>query len=123
MIKRYKTIKQFYLFSMIAFIGFSFEFFIRGDKFLGGVLIFNGIVNLLAYQQVPRRVASITVILNLFNGLISTVVAYNYGEIDYLIVFLVWIILSLSYYLATIRQIYSIITSKKAKQKQKRKRG
>ena len=88
--KRYKTRKEFYLFSMIVFIGFSFEFFIRGDNFLGGVLLFNGIINMLAVQQIPRRIATITVILNLFNALISLTVSYNYSEVNYLFLFIVW---------------------------------
>ena len=123
MVKRYKTHKKLFLFNMIAFIGFSFEFFIRSDNFLGSVLIFNGIINLLAYQQVPRRVASVTVILNLFNAVIATVVCYNYGEIDFLVLFIVWLLLSAAYFFATCRQIYSIITTKQSKNKQKKRMG
>ena len=123
MIKRYKTNKKLFLFNMVAFIGFSFEFFIRGDKLLGSVLIFNGILNLLAYQQIPRRVAAITVILNLFNALISTVVAYSYGDINYLVLFIVWLALSITYYAATIRQAYSIFSTNKSKKRQKKRMG
>ena len=121
MIKKYKTYKNHYLFNMIAFIGFSFEFFIRGDQFLGSVLIFNGILNLIAYQQVPRRVASITIVLNLFNALVSLIISYNYGEINFLTLFIVWLILTTVFFSATIRQIYSIAITKNAKKKQKRK--
>ena len=119
--KRYLTHKKHFLFNVVAFIGFSFEFLIRSDNFLGSVLIFNGIVNLLAYQQAPRRVASVTVILNLFNALVATVVCYNYGEIDFLTLFIVWLLLSITYFFATFRQIYSIVITKQAKKKQKKK--
>lgn len=121
MVKRYKTIREFYLFSMVAFIGFSFEFFIRGDSFLGGVLLFNGIINVLAFQQVPRRVATITVILNLFNALISLMVSYNYSGINYLFLFIVWGLLALGYLTASIRQVYSMVSNKSYRQKQKRR--
>lgn len=123
MVKRYLTHKKHYLFNMTVFIGFSFEFFIRSDKFLGSVLIFNGIVNLLAYQQAPRRVALVTVLLNLFNALVAAIVCYNYGEIDFLTLFIIWQLLSLVYFFATFRQIYSIFISKQAKKKQKKRMG
>ena len=107
--------------NMILFIAFAFEFFIRSDQFLGAVLIFNGIINLLAYQQVPRKIASITVILNLFNAIISIIISYNYAEIGYNMLFTLWIAFSIAYALASIRQIYSLIRSRHAKNKQKRK--
>ncbi len=121
MIKRYKTHRKLYLLNMTAFIGSAFDFFIRGEQLLGVVLIFNGIINLLAYQQVPRRVASITVILNLFSALIATVISYNYGEIDYVALFFIWTFLSIAYSFATLRQIYSIIASKSSRKRQKHK--
>jgi len=119
--KKYKTNKKLYLVNMIAFLGFAFEFFIRGDLFLGSVLIFNGIINLFAYQQAPRRVASITVILNIFNALISQTVAYNYSEIDYLYLYLIWQLLSIAYVIAVLRQLYSITQNSQYRKKQKRR--
>lgn len=121
MVKRYKTHKKLYLFNMIVFIGSAFDFFIRGEELIGIVLIFNGIINLLAYQRIPRRVASITLILNLFNALIATVLSYNYGEIDYVMMFFVWTALSIAYSFATLRQLYSIAISKSSRKRRKRK--
>ena len=121
MIKRYLTHRNHYLMNMILFIAFAFEFFIRSDQFLGTILIFNGIINLLAYQQAPKKIASITVILNLFNATISIIVSYNYGEIDYSILFALWTAFSIIYALASLRQIYGLIRSKISKKKQKRK--
>ena len=121
MIKRYQTNRKHYLMNMILFIAFAFEFFIRKDQFLGSVLIFNGVINLLAYQQVPRKIASITVILNLFNALISAIVAYNYLEISYTILFVLWVAVTAVYLIACIRQIYNLVNSKLSKRKQKKK--
>jgi len=121
MIKRYQTHRKHYLMNMILFIAFAFEFFIRKDQFLGAVLIFNGIINLLAYQQAPRKVASITVILNLFNALISAIVAYNYLEISYTILLVFWSVVAVIYLIACIRQIYNLVNSKLYKIRQKKK--
>ena len=106
---------------MIMFVGFSFEFFIRSDNFSGGVLIFNGIINLLAFQQVPRKIAPVTVILNLFNALISITICYNYSVIDYFILYLLWMITGAVYLIATIRQAINLIRSASYKRKMKRR--
>ena len=121
MIKRHKTVKTWYLMNMVIFIGFSFEFFIRGDNFLGSVLIFNGIVNLLAFQQIPRKVAPVTVLLNIFNMLISLTVFYNYLGIDYTILLLIWTALSIGYFVAVIRQITNLLASSRSKRKLKKR--
>ena len=107
--------------NMILFIAFAFEFFIRKDQFLGAVLIFNGLVNQLAYQQVPSKIASITVILNLFNALISAIVAYSYLEIGYTFLMVVWFVFTAFYLIASLRQIYNLINSKLYKRRQKKK--
>ena len=106
---------------MVAFLGFAFDFFIRGDHFMGVVLIFNGLMNLIAHQQAPRRVATITVLLNLFNALLSQTVAYNYSEIDYPYPYFLWQILAIAFMLAVIRQLYSIVLNKKYRRKQKKR--
>lgn len=121
MIKRHKTVKNWYLMNMVVFIGFSFEFFIRGDNFLGGVLIFNGIVNILAFQQVPRKIAAVTVLLNLFNMLISLTVSYNYLNVGYTVLFILWTILSVGYFVSVIRQIANLIASGRSKRKLKKR--
>ena len=121
MIKRHKTRKELYLMNMVIFIGFSFEFFIRGDNFSGTVLIFNGVINLLAFQQTPRKIAPVTVILNLFNALISLTVAYNYSTIDYLILYILWLVLSLGYIVATIRQVANLLASARSRKKMKKR--
>ena len=108
-----------YLLNMVLFLGFSFEFFIRGDKILGTVMIFNGIINLLAFQQVPRRIASITVILNLFNAMIALTVAYNYQDINYLTLFIIWVVITISYAFAVLRQMYSLVSNKSHRRRQK----
>ena len=107
--------------NMVIFIGFSFEFFIRGDNFSGTVLIFNGVINLLAFQQTPRKIAPVTVILNLFNALISLTVAYNYSTIDYLILYILWLVLSLGYIVATIRQVANLLASARSRKKMKKR--
>lgn len=106
---------------MVLFIGFSFEFFIRNDNFFGSVLIMNGIINLIAYQQVPRKIAPVTVILNLFNALISLTVAYNYVQIDFVVLFVVWIGFFLGYTIAVIRQVINLIKNAQYKKKLKRR--
>lgn len=121
MVKRYKTKRNWYLMSMVMFIGFSFEFFIRSDNSLGGILIFNGIINLLAFQQVPRKISSATVILNLFNTIVSLVTCYNYGEIDYSILYIVWLLITLGYLFATLRQTTNLLNSARFKRRMRRR--
>lgn len=120
--KRVNTNKKLYLLNMILFIGFAFEFFIRGDDFLGLVLLFNGVINLLAYQQVPNKVASITVILNLFNALISTTVSINYQNINFEWLFYNWMIFAIAYFIAVIMQTISLIKHKRLRSKHRKKR-
>ena len=88
---------------------------------MGTVLIFNGLINLIAYQQAPRRVATITVVLNLFNALLSQTVTNNYSEIDYVYMFFLWQLLTIAYLFAVVRQIYSILQNKKYRKKQKKR--
>ncbi len=121
MIKRYRTKKELFLLNMVLFIGFSFEFFIRNDNFLGLVLIFNGFINLLAFQQAPRKIATITVILNLFNALLSLTVAYNYSLINYFIPYFFWLVVFLVFLFFVFRQIINLLASNRSRQKQKRK--
>ena len=121
MTKRYKTSKNWYLMNMILFIGFSFEFFIRDDIFFGAVLIVNGLINLIAFQQVPRKIAPVTVILNIFNALISITVFYNYVSIDYTVLIVVWILFFVGYTVATIRQIINLIKNARFKRKLKKR--
>ena len=120
-IKRKLTNKNYYLVNMIIFIGFSFEFFIRSDDFLGVLIFFTGLINLLAFQQAPRKVASITVILNLFNALISTTIAYNYANINYEILLYVWTGIAVLYYISTISQITNLSQYRISKQKRRKK--
>ncbi|MFT6198807.1 MAG: hypothetical protein ACJAQ2_000578, partial [Vicingaceae bacterium] len=117
----YKTNRNFYLTSMIMFISFSFEFFIRSDNFSGGVLMFNGAINLLAFNQVPRKIAAVTVILNLFNALISLTICYNYSVLDYSYLYVFWMLTGAVYLIATIRQTINLIRSASYKRKMKRR--
>jgi hypothetical protein len=59
------------------FISFSFEFFIRSDNFSGGVLMFNGAINLLAFNQVPRKIAAVTLFATTI--LYLTILIYMYS--------------------------------------------
>lgn len=106
---------------MILFIGFAFEFFIRKDNFLGTLLIFNGLVNLLAYQQAPRKIGSITIILTLFSLLLSATVAYNYLEINYEILFYFWTFITLIYFIIMASDTFNLIRSKRHRKKHRNK--
>ena len=108
---------------MIVFIGFSFEFFIRGDQFLGAVMIFSGLLNLAAFQQAPRRIATVTLILNFFNSMLSAVVAYNYLNQNYVVLTILWSGLFLAYLVAAFRQFYGLIVYKHYKRKLKKRMG
>lgn len=119
--KRRETKRSLYLLNMILFIGFAFEFFIRNDNFLGFLLIFNGVINLLAYQQAPRKVASITVILNLFNALVSGTVAYNYADINYQVLLFLWSGIAIAYVFSFLSQIFNLIAHRRSKIRHKKK--
>ena len=121
MVRRHKTNKNWYLMNMILFIGFAFEFFVRGDQFFGAVLIFHGIINIVAYQNIPRKVANVTVILNLFNSLISLTVFYNYLQINFVMLSSIWFIILIAYVVSTIRQIVNLIRNIRFKRRIKKK--
>ena len=119
--KRKTTKKNYYLMNMILFIGFSFEFFIRGDDFLGVLILFNGVINLLAYQQAPRKIASVTVILNLFNALISSTIAYNYAGINYEVLLYIWTGISVVYFISTFSQIFNLAQHTRSKRRHRKR--
>lgn len=119
--RRKETNKGLYLLNMILFIGFSFEFYIRKDNFLGTLLIFNGLVNLLAFQQAPKKIGSITVILVLFNLLLSATVAYNYLEINYEILFYIWSFIAFSYFIIMLSDAFNLIRYRHFKKKHRSK--
>lgn len=106
---------------MIVFIGFSFEFFIRVDQFLGAVMIFGGLLNLVAFQQAPRRIATVTLLLNFFNTMLAAVVAYNYLNQNYLTLTIVWSALFLGYLIATFRQLFGLLAYKRYKKRLKKR--
>jgi hypothetical protein len=106
---------------MLLFIGMSFEFIIRGDNFFGAVLIFTGVLNLFAFQKAPKRVSRITIFLNIYNALLAITVAYNYSSINYSVLFYIWFIISLLYIGSSFRQLYSILSNKKFRRKQKKR--
>ncbi len=119
--RRKETNRNSYLVNMILFIGFAFEFYIRKDNFLGTLLIFNGLVNLLAYQQAPRKIGSITIILTLFSLLLSATVAYNYLEINYEILFYFWTFITLIYFIIMASDTFNLIRSKRYRKKHRNK--
>jgi hypothetical protein len=106
---------------MILFMGFAFEFFIRGDNFFGALMIFNGLFNLLAHQQAPRRIATITVLLNLFNTILSLTVAYNYSNLNYVFLFILWILIGMVYLGAVIWQVWNIQKVKRSRKRHKKR--
>lgn len=115
--RRKETNKNLYLLNLVLFIGFSFEFYIRKDNFLGTLLVFNGLINLLAYQQAPRKIGSITIILTLFSLLLSATIAYNYLEINYEVLFYVWTLIAISYLFIMVFDAFNLIQSKHYKKK------
>jgi hypothetical protein len=100
-----------FLFNTILFIGFSFEFFIRNDFFFGAVVIFTGVLNLIAFQTISRRVTLINIYLNLFNIILSYFIADNYGLINYDTLYIIWTVLTLYFCLVLFIQIKSRIKS------------
>lgn len=102
---RQRIFSNIYLFSTILLIGFSFEFFIRNDLFFGSVLIFTGVLNLVSYQTISRRVSAVNIILSFLNSALSYVISDNYGTINYEILYFVWFGLTIFFLVVTILQI------------------
>lgn len=119
--KRQKIFSNVYLFSTILLIGFSFEFFIRNDFFLGSVLIFAGILNLISFQTISRRVSAINILLTLFNGILSYFVSDNYGIINYKVLYFVWTLLTLFFLVICIIQIRIRVRSIRKRKKIKKR--
>ncbi len=115
--KKYIFFKNSFLFSTVLFIGFSFEFFIRNDFFLGFILILIGVMNLVAYQGSIRRVKSIDIILNLINAILSFFITDSYGNINYETLYFFWWLIFCSYLILILAQIRSKINSNRKKKK------
>lgn len=119
--KKYLFFKNSFLFSTVLFIGFSFEFFIRNDIFLGAILIFIGIMSLIAYQSATRRVNLIDILLNVTNVVLSFFILDSYGQINYETLYFTWWVVLLYFLFVTIFQVQSKIKSNSKRKKLKKR--
>lgn len=117
--KKYLFFKNSFLFSSVLFIGFSFEFFIRSDLFLGSILIFVGIMSLIAYQSASRRVNLIDILLNITNAALSFFVLDSYGEINFETLYFTWWIFLIYFLFVASYQIQTKFRSSKKKKRLK----
>lgn len=117
--KKYLFFKNSFLFSSVLFIGFSFEFFIRNDLFLGSILIFVGIMSLIAYQSASRRVNLIDILLNITNVALSFFVLDSYGEINFETLYFTWWIFLIYFLFVASYQIQTKYRSSKKKKRLK----
>lgn len=119
--KKYLFFRNSFLFSTVLFIGFSFEFFIRNDIFLGAILIFIGIMSLIAYQSATRRVNLIDILLNVTNVVLSFFILDSYGQINYETLYFTWWVVLLYFLFVTIFQVQSKIKSNSKRKKLKKR--
>lgn len=108
MSKKLRSKKQHYFIHSTLFLIFAVVLLVKNDIFLASFLFFSSMINLLAFRQLPWRIAPITIIINLFNSAVGATLAYNFGvtHSNYLAVF--WLILSIAYLIASFRQLYCI---------------
>lgn len=109
MSKRLRSKKQYYLFHTSLFLAFAIILFAQNDTFLASFLFFSAMINLLAYRQLPWRIAPITVIINLFNSATGITLAYNFWVVNNNYLAVLWLLLSIAYLIASLRQIYCIV--------------
>lgn len=119
--KKYLFFKNSFLFSTVLFIGFSFEFFIRNDVFLGAILIFMGIMSLIAYQSASRKVNIIDILLNITNVALSFFVLDSYGQINYETLYFTWWVFLIYFLGVSVFQIQVKIKSKQKRSKLKKR--
>lgn len=112
-----RTKKQFYLLHTLLFIAFAIMHLIESDYFLGSLLFFTAMINLVAFRQLPWRIAPITVIVNLFNGAVGLSLAYSYWVLKISPMATLWLLIGTSYIFAAFRQIYCIIKQRIKKKK------
>jgi len=109
MSKRLRSKKQYYLFHSSLFLAFAIILFAQNDLFLGSFLFFSAMINLLAYRQLHWRIAPITVIINLFNSATGITLTYNFWVVNNNYLAVLWLLLSIAYLIASLRQIYCIV--------------
>lgn len=119
--KKYLFFKNSFLFSTVLFIGFSFEFFIRNDFFLGSILIFVGVMSLIAYQSASRRVNLIDILLNVVNAALSFFVLDSYGQINYETLYFSWWLFLIYFMFVSMYQIQTKIRSTQKRKKLKKR--
>lgn len=66
-------------------------------------------INLVAFRQLPWRIAPITVIINLFNGSVGLSLAYSYWVLKISPMATLWLIIGATYIFAAFRQIYCLL--------------
>lgn len=114
-----RTKKQFYLLHALLFLAFAIMHLIEVDYFLGSLLFFTAMINIVAYRQLPWRIAPITVIINLFNGAVGLSLAYSYWVLKISPMATLWLIIGATYIFASFRQIYCIVKHRIKKKKRK----
>lgn len=117
MSKQLRTKKQFYLLHALLYIAFAILHLFEDDYFLGSLLFFSAMINLVAFRQIPWRIAPITVLLNLFNASVALSLTYSYWVLQINEFTALWAIIGLSYFIAAFRQIYCIIMQRLKKKK------
>ncbi|KAA3652384.1 MAG: hypothetical protein DWP98_01275 [Bacteroidetes bacterium] len=117
----YQFFSNVFLFNTVLFIGFSFEFFIRHDYFFGSVVIFNGLLNLVAYQSSTRKRSVVYILLNFFNGILSYLISDGYGTINYKTLYFIWLFIVLFYLVVIVLQIRTKIASIKKRKRIKKR--
>lgn len=117
MSKRLRTQKSQYLFHATLLFVLAIIHLFEQDYFLASLLFFTAMINLIAFRQLPWRIAPITVIINLFNAVVILSLAYNYWVLHTNGFAVVLLILGISYLLAALRQIYCIAIHRLRKKK------
>lgn len=98
------TIKSFYIINLLLFIGLGIHFFILNDQFIAFLLFFIALVNAFAYFQISKKVSDQSIFVDIFNGLILLISAYNYGEMNLFYWMIFSGIIMLVYFSLAIRQ-------------------
>ncbi len=100
------TKRSFYLVDMALMVAIGLHFLLLNDTFFTILLFFTGLLNLIAYLQLPEKVSDRSIFINFFNGFLLMITSYNYSEQNMKAWLIICAILCAAYFFASARQYF-----------------
>lgn len=113
--------RSLHLFHTLLFLLVGIHFFLLKDPIFTFLLLFNTLLNGIAYFQLPNKVSDQSIFVNFFNGFVLLISAYNYRELNLMYFLFGASILSLGFFMLSIHQYYKRALYRKQKKSRQQK--